>query len=68
VRAALARLRPRDREILVLRHLEGLSAGEAAQVLGITERAAKARHLRALVRVRTLFDEIERERPDEDLH
>jgi RNA polymerase sigma-70 factor (ECF subfamily) len=68
VRAALARLKPRDREILVLRHLEQLSAREAAEVLGITERAAKARHVRALVRVRALFDEIELEAPDENLH
>jgi RNA polymerase sigma-70 factor (ECF subfamily) len=57
VRAALDQLAPHDREILVLRHLEQLSVAEAAAALGITERAAKARHMRALTRLRTLFDD-----------
>ena len=48
VQAALDRLPPRDREILVMRHLEEMSAAEIAAGLGITERAAKARHTRAL--------------------
>ena len=59
VRAALEQLGPHDREILVLRHLEQLSVAEAAAALGITERAAKARHMRALARLRTLFDDEE---------
>jgi RNA polymerase sigma-70 factor (ECF subfamily) len=57
VRAALEQLGAHDREILVLRHLEQLSVAEAAAALGITERAAKARHMRALTRLRTLFDD-----------
>ena len=61
LRAALEQLRPDDREILVLRHLEQLSVGEAAAALGITERAAKARHMRTLVRIRALFDDEIRE-------
>jgi RNA polymerase sigma-70 factor (ECF subfamily) len=56
VQAALARLSARDREILVLRHLEQLSAGETASVLQLSVAAVKARHTRALVRLRTLFD------------
>ena len=41
-----------DREVLALRHFEQLSNGEAAQVLGIHERAAAKRYVRALRRLR----------------
>jgi RNA polymerase sigma-70 factor (ECF subfamily) len=44
---ALARLAPREREILVLRELEGLSGAEAAQLLGLSAPAEKARLHRA---------------------
>jgi len=44
---ALARLAPREREILVLRELEGLSGPEAASLLGLTVTAEKARLHRA---------------------
>jgi RNA polymerase sigma-70 factor (ECF subfamily) len=57
VRAALAAAPPRDREILVMRHLEEMSAVEIAATLGITARAAKARHTRALERLRGLLDD-----------
>jgi RNA polymerase sigma-70 factor, ECF subfamily len=57
MRAALARLGSRDREVLVLRYLEELSFAEVAAVLEIKEEAAKVRHFRALERVRKLFDE-----------
>jgi RNA polymerase sigma-70 factor (ECF subfamily) len=56
VRAALAAAPPRDREVLIMRHLEEMSAAEIAAALGITERAAKARHTRALERLRGLLD------------
>jgi RNA polymerase sigma-70 factor (ECF subfamily) len=56
VRAALDRLAERDREILVLRYLEDLSTAETAAVLGCSEGAAKVRLLRALRRLRDLFD------------
>lgn len=52
VQAALAQLRERDREVLVLRYLEQLTTRESAAVLGITENAVKVRHLRALERLR----------------
>src|SRR5260370_15070575 len=52
VHAALFRLAPRDRDVLVLRHLEQLSIREIAAVLGIREGAVKTRHLRALQRFR----------------
>jgi RNA polymerase sigma-70 factor (ECF subfamily) len=52
VRSALARLRERDRELLVLRHVEQLSIREISGVLGISEGAVKVRHVRALERLR----------------
>ena len=52
VRAALERLPERDREVLVLRHLEDLSTAETAAVLGISEGAVKVRLLRAMRRLR----------------
>jgi RNA polymerase sigma-70 factor (ECF subfamily) len=55
VRVALGCLKPRDREILVLRYLEGLNNAEAAAVLGIAENTAGMRHLRALERLRTVL-------------
>ncbi len=55
VREALARLAERDREILVLRHLEELSFADSAAVLGISEAAAKQRHVRALRRIHRLL-------------
>jgi RNA polymerase sigma-70 factor, ECF subfamily len=59
VRAALARLHSRDRDVLALRYLEGLSNTEAAAVLGVAEGAVKMRHLRALERLRVLLLESE---------
>jgi RNA polymerase sigma-70 factor (ECF subfamily) len=56
VRAALALLDDRDRMVLMLRHVEGLSAREAADVLGVGEEALKSRHRRALERLRALLD------------
>jgi RNA polymerase sigma-70 factor (ECF subfamily) len=55
VREAFERLAPADRAVLVLRDLEGLSAGEAAVVLGIGERALKSRLHRARLRLAALF-------------
>ena len=58
VRVALGCLKPLDREMLVLRYLEGLSNSEAAAVLGLSESTAGMRHLRALERLRaSLGDE-----------
>jgi RNA polymerase sigma-70 factor (ECF subfamily) len=50
-----ARLDARDREILLLRYLEGLDLSEAAAILGIAPNAARMRHLRALQRLRDLI-------------
>jgi RNA polymerase sigma-70 factor (ECF subfamily) len=58
VQAALAALSERDREVLVLRHLEQLSAHEVAAVLGLTEPAVKSRVLRAMQRLRGLLGDV----------
>jgi RNA polymerase sigma-70 factor (ECF subfamily) len=55
VQDALARLAERDREVLVLRHLEGLATADVAAVLGISAGAVMTRHTRALVRLRALL-------------
>jgi RNA polymerase sigma-70 factor, ECF subfamily len=57
VQAALAKLGPRDREVLVLRHLEQLSSREMAAILNTSEGTLRVRHLRALQRFRNLLRE-----------
>ena len=47
-----------DREVLALRHYEQLTNVEAAQVLGIQERAAAKRYVRALQRLKDLLAEM----------
>jgi RNA polymerase sigma-70 factor (ECF subfamily) len=44
-----------DREVLALRHFEQLSNVEVAQVLGIQERAASNRYIRALRRLKEIL-------------
>jgi RNA polymerase sigma-70 factor (ECF subfamily) len=56
--AALDAMDPTDREVLALRHFEQLSSAEAGQVLGIQERAAAKRYLRALQRLREILSEM----------
>jgi RNA polymerase sigma-70 factor (ECF subfamily) len=57
LRAALEAMDPLDREVLALRHFEELGNNEVAQVLGISREAASKRHVRALRRLKELFDE-----------
>jgi RNA polymerase sigma-70 factor (ECF subfamily) len=52
---ALNGMDPTDREILALRHVEQLTGAEAARELGIQERAAAKRYLRALKRLRDVL-------------
>ncbi len=56
-RAALGELDEDDREIILLRHFEQLSNGEAARALGLSGPAAGMRHLRALRRLRAVLGE-----------
>ena len=46
---------PVDREVLALRHFEHLSPAETAQVLGIKEKAAGMRYVRALRRLKEIL-------------
>jgi RNA polymerase sigma-70 factor (ECF subfamily) len=52
---ALNRMDPMDREVLALRHFEHLSPAETAQVLGIKEKAAGMRYVRALKRLKEIL-------------
>jgi RNA polymerase sigma-70 factor, ECF subfamily len=52
---ALGRMDATDREVLALRHFEELTSAETAAVLGIQERAAAKRYLRALERLREVL-------------
>jgi RNA polymerase sigma-70 factor (ECF subfamily) len=56
VRSALARLAPRDREVLVLRYLEQMTTAEAVATLGISEEAFLKRQMRAITRLRKMLD------------
>jgi len=55
VQTALSQLDESDREILVMRILEGLSANRVGEVLNISAPAVHMRHLRALQRIRPLL-------------
>src|SRR5262245_50839008 len=52
---ALDQMNPLDREVLVLRHFEQLTPAETAEVLGIKEKAAGMRYLRALKRLKEIL-------------
>ncbi|MEM8934681.1 MAG: RNA polymerase sigma factor [Acidobacteriota bacterium] len=55
LQVALARLPDRQREAVVLRHLEGLSTRETAQVMGCREGSVKTHLHRALAALRDLL-------------
>jgi RNA polymerase sigma-70 factor (ECF subfamily) len=55
VQEALNSMDPHDREVLILRHFEELSNSEAAQVLEIKPSAAVNRYVRALKRLKDVF-------------
>lgn len=50
--AVLEDMEPQDREIIALRMFEGLSNGEAAEVLELTKQTASKRFIRAISRIR----------------
>lgn len=66
VRLALSRLPPEEREVLVLRDVEGLSGEEAASVLGLEVPAMKSRLHRARLRLMTALRETLRESGGDD--
>jgi RNA polymerase sigma-70 factor (ECF subfamily) len=55
VQKALNSMDPHDREVLILRHFEELSNAETAQVLGIKPSAAVNRYVRAIKRLKDVF-------------
>lgn len=55
---ALHAMDPLDREVLALRHFEQLTVSETAQALGIKEKAAGMRYVRALRRLRQILDSL----------
>jgi RNA polymerase sigma-70 factor (ECF subfamily) len=55
VRQAVAELPDADREILLMRNVEGLTHQEVGCLLGITDGAARKRYGRALLRLRKLL-------------
>jgi RNA polymerase sigma-70 factor (ECF subfamily) len=54
--AAMSALSPRDREVLVMRHLEQLGTSEIAEALGVSVGAVESRLLRALFRLRSRLE------------
>jgi RNA polymerase sigma-70 factor (ECF subfamily) len=57
VEQAIADMDPLDREVLALRHFEELGNGEVAEVLGIQQKAASIRYVRALRRLKTILSQ-----------
>jgi RNA polymerase sigma-70 factor (ECF subfamily) len=55
VEQAIAAMDPLDQEVLALRHFEELSNSEVAEVLGIQQKAASIRYVRALKRLRLVL-------------
>ena len=55
LQGALNRMDPLDREILVLRHYEQMTNGNAAAALGLDKSAASKRYTRALVRLKEIL-------------
>ena len=58
LRKAIASMPENDRAILVMRHFDGMGNSECASVLGLTEKAASIRYIRALERLETKLVEI----------
>jgi RNA polymerase sigma-70 factor (ECF subfamily) len=56
VMEAVAALSPRDREVLLMRHIEKLGLAEIAETLGMGETGVKARLYRALTRLRAKLE------------
>jgi RNA polymerase sigma-70 factor (ECF subfamily) len=55
VQRALARISAEDREVLLMRHFEGMTNGEVAQALSLTDSTATMRYGRALFRLKEVL-------------
>lgn len=58
LRRALAATPENDRAILVMRHFDGMGNAECAAALGLTEKAASIRYVRALERLQQKLVEV----------
>jgi len=58
VQAAIEQMDPIDREVLALRHFEELTNSEVAQALGIEQKAASIRYIRALRRLKEILAQV----------
>jgi RNA polymerase sigma-70 factor (ECF subfamily) len=58
VEQAIEQMDPIDREVLVLRHFEELTNTEVAETLGIEQKAASIRYVRALRRLKEILAEV----------
>ncbi len=57
VEQAVAAMDPLDQEVLALRHFEELTNSEVAEVLGIQQKAASIRYVRAIKRLRAVLSQ-----------
>jgi len=58
VQTAIERMDPIDREVLALRHFEELTNSEVAETLGIEQKAASIRYIRALRRLKDILGQV----------
>jgi RNA polymerase sigma-70 factor (ECF subfamily) len=58
VQTAIEQMDPIDREVLALRHFEELSNSEVAEALGIEQKAASIRYIRALRRLKEILAQV----------
>ncbi|MCX6928018.1 MAG: sigma-70 family RNA polymerase sigma factor [Verrucomicrobia bacterium] len=58
VQTAIEHMDPIDREVLALRHFEELTNSEVAETLGIEEKAASIRYIRALRRLKEVLTQV----------
>lgn len=56
--AAIQGMEPIDQEVLALRHFEELTNSEVAEVLGIQQKAASIRYVRALKRLKEVLTDV----------
>jgi RNA polymerase sigma-70 factor (ECF subfamily) len=58
VQTAIEQMDPIDREVLALRHFEELTNNEVAETLGIEQKAASIRYVRALRRLKEILAQV----------
>lgn len=63
LRAAVARLKQRDRRVIFLRHHQGHGNAQIAALLGVSQKTASIRYARALSRLRNQLQSL----PDREI-